>query len=102
MRDEGSLKELKMDRDDMLTTRVRILSEARALRATFPDVTAMGLLPVGALPPVRPDGGGEEAAWRSAFGGLHDEMLLVRSDKVTDLTVLDDEMKCVEQLLAGR
>ncbi|MBN9520669.1 hypothetical protein J0H58_19485 [bacterium] len=76
----------------------RMLAEARALRAAFPDADAMGELPVSAVP-VSPDATDALSDCRAALGYLRDEMLVVRAGKATDLTVLDDEMANVERLL---
>jgi hypothetical protein len=78
---------------------MRMLREARALRAAFPDANAMGDLPVSALPPESPNEGDEVIEYRTALRYLRDEMLLVRAGKADDLTVLDDEIACVERLL---
>jgi hypothetical protein len=70
----------------------QLLDQARALKAAFPGGVAG--VPVADLP----DGGGYPDLM-SALRHLRDEMLLVRAGKVTDLTVLDDEIACVERLL---
>jgi hypothetical protein len=77
----------------------RILDEARALRAAFPDADAMRALPVSALPPKAPDEDEEVTAIRAALGYLRDEMLLVRAGKADSLTVLDDEIAHTESLM---
>ena len=74
----------------------RMLAEARALRAAFPDADAMRELSVSPLPPGPGVGSGDHHA---ALGYLRDEMLFVRAGGAFDLTVLDDEMTCVERLL---
>jgi len=76
-----------------------MLGEARALRAVFPDADAMRELPVSALPLQSPDESDEMIEYRAALGYLRDEMLLVRAGRADDLTVLDDEIACVEGLL---
>jgi hypothetical protein len=78
-----------------------LLSEARALRAAFPDAAAMRELPVSALPqsPVCDAGA---AAYRAAQGYLRDEMLLVQNGRANSLTVLDDEIAHVESFANGR
>jgi hypothetical protein len=75
-----------------------MLREARALRSAFPDAEAMRELPVSPLPPETPGSRGA-SDYRAALRYLRDEMLLVRSGKANDLTVLDDEIACVERLL---
>jgi len=69
----------------------QLLDQARALEAAFPDGVAG--LSVADLP----DGGPPDLI--PALRYLRDEMLLVRAGNVTDLTVLDDEIACVERLL---
>jgi hypothetical protein len=81
-----------------LRTMTRMLNEARALRAAYPDAEAMRALPVGALPAESP-GGDAASALRAALGYLRDEMLLVRAGRAGNLIVLDDEIACVEGLL---
>jgi hypothetical protein len=81
----------------VLSTALRILDEAEALRAAFPDVTAMLALPISVLPP-EPHA---EKSIRTALGYLRDEMLLVRAGRVEELTVLDDEIACVRKLVRG-
>jgi hypothetical protein len=75
-----------------------MLGEARALRAAFPDAEAMRELPVSPLPPAAENGGQEAAECRAALGYLRDEMMVVRAGRAMDLTVLDDEIACVERL----
>ncbi|VTR93567.1 unnamed protein product [Gemmata massiliana] len=87
-----------MDPGEILTSGGHMVSEARAIRAAFPDVAAMTALPVSALPPKA--SGDSEA--RKALGYLRDEMLLVRAGTATDLTVLDDEIANVERLWPPR
>jgi hypothetical protein len=87
-----------MSRDEMRDVSVRMLGEARALRAAFPDAGAMRELPVSAIPAATGDEGEDEAAYRDALGYLRDEMLLVRAGKADSLLVLDDEIACVERL----
>jgi hypothetical protein len=76
-----------------------MLGEARALRAAFPNAGVMGGLPVSAVPAAAGVEDGETTAYRAALGYLRDEMLLVRAGKAESLTVLDDEIACVEGLL---
>jgi hypothetical protein len=86
-----------MSQSEMRAMGIRLLNEARALRSAFPDTDAMREMPVSDLPP---DSAGEAASeYRTALRYLHDEMLLVRSGKADSLTVLDDEIACVERLL---
>lgn len=77
----------------------RMLGEARALRAAFPDAGAMGALPVSTLPPAAAGEAAGATALRAALGYLRDEMLLVRAGKAGSLTVLDDEIAHAESLL---
>lgn len=76
-----------------------MLSEARAIRAAFPNVAAMTSLPVSPLPPKAETGDAVAADYRAALGYLRDEMLVVRAGNARDLTALDDEIACVERLL---
>jgi hypothetical protein len=76
-----------------------ILSEARALRAAFPDTAAMAGLPVSDLPAGPPDGREDVGVYPAAFRYLRNEMLVVQAGEAADLTVLDDEMANVERLL---
>jgi hypothetical protein len=87
-----------MNRDEMRTMKMQMLGEARALRAAFPDADAMRELPVSALPRPSADEGEDIIAYRAALGYLRDEMLLVRAGRAGDLTVLNDEIACVEDL----
>ena len=88
-----------MDRNEVRIMGGRMLAEARALRAAFPEVGVMSELPVSPVPPGADDGAEDPADGRAALGYLRDEMLVVRSGKAADLTVLDDEMANVERLL---
>jgi hypothetical protein len=73
----------------------RLLAEARAVRAAFPEVDAMREVRVSDLP-----GDGQEAPdCPAALRYLRDEMLVVRAGQASDLTVLDDEIAGVECLL---
>ena len=88
-----------MHRNEMRTMGIRMLNEARALRAAFPDASAMQELPVS---PALPESPGEDkgvVACRAALGYLRDEMLLVRAGKADSLTVLDDEIAYAESLV---
>ena len=87
-----------MGRDEVRVMGSRMLAEARALRAAFPDTGAMGELPVSPVP-VASDAAEEPSDCRAALGYLRDEMLVVRAGRAADLTVLDDEMANVERLL---
>ena len=84
-----------MDRSELRALGRRLLEEARALRAAFPDVAAMRELSVSAAR-AEPFGDDEFAA---ALGYLRDEMLLVRAGGTDTLTVLDDEIALAESLL---
>jgi hypothetical protein len=88
-----------VERIEMMTMGTRMLGEARALRAAFPDADAMRGLPVTVIPAAPPDEGETAHEYRAALGYLRDEMLLVRAGRATDLTVLNDEIVCVERLL---
>jgi hypothetical protein len=83
----------------MRTLGLRILAEARALRGAFPDADAMSELSVSAIPSVAPGDNDGVAEYRAALGYLRDEMLVVRAGRAVTLTVLDDEIACVERLL---
>jgi len=71
----------------------RLLREARALRAAFPNVDAMRVA-VGEGAAVPPGG----AALRAALRYLRDEMAVVRDGRADSLVVLDDEIANVERL----
>jgi hypothetical protein len=88
-----------MDWNEARTMGVRMLDEARALRAAFPDVGAMCRLTVSAVPPGTSNEDAAASALRAALGYLRDEMLLVRAGRIGDLTVLDDEIAHTEGLL---
>ncbi len=75
-----------------------MVSEARVIRAAFPDVAVVTALPVSTLPPKAL--GDSEA--RKALGYLRDEMLLVRAGEAADLTVLNDEIANIERLWPPR
>lgn len=74
----------------------QLLGEAGALRAAFPDPSALRAVAVSHVPP---DGGD---ALLAALGYLRDEMLLVRDGTAGTLAVLDDEASHVRRVLAGR
>jgi hypothetical protein len=78
--------------------RKRLLDEARALRAAFPNVEAMRRLPVSSLSPVANVEDVTAAEYLAGLRYLRDEMLVVQAGRATDLTVLDDEIACVERL----
>jgi hypothetical protein len=82
-------------RDDMLSAGLRLLGEARALRAAFPCPVAMNEVSFS-----RPTPGAGHEAVRAAMVYLLDEMVLVRNGKSDTLTVLDDEIANTESLLA--
>ncbi|MBX9579473.1 MAG: hypothetical protein K2X87_04125 [Gemmataceae bacterium] len=69
----------------------RLLAQARAVRATFPNRAAMAALPVDPLPH---DGG----PLGKGLIHLRDELLLFQSGD-GDLDVLDDEIACVGRML---
>jgi hypothetical protein len=77
----------------------RLLAEARALRAAFPDVAAMRAVWVSGIPAASGEDAADSSDYRAACRYLRDEMLLVQAGKVTDLTVLEDEMTGVERRL---
>jgi hypothetical protein len=77
----------------------RLLTEARALRASFPDVDAMREVRVGDLPEAQAGDGQDAPDSPAALRYLRDEMLAVRAGRASDLTVLDDEIAGVERLL---
>ena len=84
----------------MKTLVMRMLDEARALRAAFPDARALRGLPVSDIPAAADDESESATACRGALGYLRDEMLLVRAGEARDLTVLDDEVACAERAMA--
>jgi hypothetical protein len=84
--------------NEVTTMGLRLLGEARALRAAFPETGAMAGLPISDLP-AAPPGDAEDVAGYPVLGYLRDEMLVVRAGRAKDLTVLDDEIAAVERLL---
>lgn len=88
-----------MEPDEVKRMVGRILAEARALRAAFPDADAMREVRVSDLPAAPPGSDEGAPSCRAALSYLYDEMLVVRAGKAADLTVLDDEMANVERLL---
>ena len=89
-----------MDRSELRTLGRRLLEEARALWAAFPDAGAMRELAVDEAQP-GPFGDDEGAAACAALGYLRDEMLLVRAGGTDTLTVLDDEIAHAECLVTN-
>jgi hypothetical protein len=87
-----------VNRDEARSLGSCLLTEARALRAAFPDAAAMGVLTVTSVPAagVAAEGPSDCLA---ALVYLRDEMLVVRAGKAADLTVLDDEMANLERHL---
>lgn len=85
-----------MERNELRSLGRRLVREARAIRATYPNVEGMGELPVSAVPPEPP--GNEGAAFWRALGYLRAEMVLVRAGHSGTLVVLDDEIALVESL----
>lgn len=83
-----------MDCDDIGIVGARLVAEARALRAAYPDAAAMRALGVSDVSPV--PAGRVGAALRH----LRDEMLLVRSGQAGTAAVLDDELALAERALA--
>lgn len=86
-----------MDRSELRARRRRLLEEARALRAAFPDAVAMRELSVSAA---QPGPFGDEGAACAALRYLRDE-LLVRAGGTDTLAVLDDEIAHAECLLTN-
>ena len=76
----------------------RLLAEARAVRAAFPDAAAMRQVPAGE-DAADGSGGGEGTEFRAAVGYLCAEIAVVCAGKAADLTVLDDEMANVERAM---
>jgi hypothetical protein len=79
--------------NDVRSWGARLVAEARALRAAYPDAVATGALEVSDVPAELDGRAG------AALRHLRDEMLLVRAGQVGTLVVLDDEMAIVERLL---
>jgi hypothetical protein len=79
----------------MTTAGRQLLTEARSLRASFPDPVAVGSVAISPLPD-----GAEYPALAAAMKHLRDEMLLVRAGQAGTIGVLDDEIAIVESLLA--
>lgn len=88
-----------MDRSELRAQGMRLLIEARAIRAAYPDLNAMGALRVSDVR-MESFGGdkGSETFW-VALGHLREEMVLVGKGKSDTLAVLDDEIANVERLL---
>lgn len=85
-------------RNEMRNTGIRMLREARALRAAFPHVDAMCGMTVSAVPAVPHGANAAAGEYHAALRHLWDEMLVVRAGQAGGLTVLDDEIACVERL----
>ena len=83
-----------MDCDDIRILGARLVAEARALRAAYPDAAAMRTVGVSE---VSPDSAGRVVA---VLRHLRDEMLLVRSGQAGTPVVLDDELALAERALA--
>jgi hypothetical protein len=88
-----------MGRYELRVMGERLLAEARALRAAFPDAAAMWRVPATGGEAGSAGGGEAAADFRAAVGYLRAEMALVRDGKADSLTVLDDEIANVERLL---
>lgn len=86
-----------MNQTELRALAVQMLGEARALHTAFPDVVTMRELPISVVPQEEPCSGGRTGC--AALRYLRDEMLLVRAGLATELTVLNDEITCVEALL---
>ena len=88
-----------MDRSELRALGHRLLEEAQALRAAFPDAVAMRELTVSAAP--AGPFGDDETTFAAALGYLRDEMMLVRAGGTDTLAVLDDEIAHAESLLTS-
>jgi len=79
---------------------VRLLEQARAIRAAFGDPGVLCEISVGPRP-VAP-ASGEDAArnLHAALGYLWEEMVLIRDGKTATLVVLNDEIAHTEWLMA--
>ena len=73
----------------------KLLEQARALRAAFPDIPAMCGVDISPLPT-----GSGFTDIRAAFRHLRDEMVLMRDGRSEGVGVLDDEIAITESLLA--
>lgn len=86
-----------MDQHEARAMGERILNEARAPRAAFPNAATLRHLPVSGLPITF----GVSPPLLAALRCLRDEVLLVRAGKAVDLTVLNDVIACIECFLPG-
>jgi hypothetical protein len=73
----------------------RLLAQARAVRAGYPNETAMRAVEVTPLP-----AGTDQPDLRSAMQYLWQEIELLRDGKAGSVGVLDDEIAHVEAVLA--
>ncbi len=84
-----------MGRNELRVAGERLLAEARAVRAAYPDGAAMRRVPASGVGPTGDDEGSE--ALRAAMRYLRDEMAVVRDGRAGTLAVLDDEVANVER-----
>lgn len=88
-----------MDRNELRALGKRLLGEARALQAVFPNESALRAVTLSVFN-LEPFDGDEVAdTFGAALRYLRDEMILVRDGKADTLTVLTDEMNNTESLL---
>lgn len=88
-----------MSRTELRAEGERLLGEARALRAAYPDGTRTVEIRLPHVDPFPDDAAAEEV--REALNYLGDEMALVRDGRAGGLWVLDDEIAYTEHVLAG-
>jgi hypothetical protein len=81
---------------ELLVAGERLLAEARALRAAFPDVEAMRRVPASEV-----EASVVVETLSAALRYLRAEVALVRSGEADCLTVLDDEIENVRRALAA-
>ena len=86
-----------MGSNEVRSAAERLLEQAQALRAAFPDTEVMRSLPVAEAVADAP---GEASPVVAAMRCLRAEMLLVRDGRAYSLLVLDDEVACVRRALA--
>ncbi|MBN9118107.1 MAG: hypothetical protein J0I06_02910 [Planctomycetes bacterium] len=86
-----------MSRNELRAAGLRLLADARALRAAFPAVAAMRTVSLGEVGSVPLDR--NLAEFHAAMRHLQAEMVVVRDGRADSLAVLDDEIANVVRLL---
>ena len=80
----------------------RLLKEARAIRAAYPDLVAMRQVPLGERPDFQVGDAVKVAQCRAVLGFVWDEATRVREGKAGTLELLDDEIAYAEWLMSGQ